>query len=229
ENKRISLGIKQTQDDPWPAISERLTPGVEVDGSVVRVQDKGVVVDLGDDIEGFVPASHSSVEDANRLEEYYGAGQPVPLRVIESDAANRRIVLEVTEEPKRRPQEELDAEKAPKAEDAEAEGDLEVEAASEDVDDDAAEAESEEDSDADDEESDEAEADEADADEADAEDASAAPESEEETDGEEDEPDDEEDGPDGEEAEPDDEEAEPDDEEDGPDGEEDEPDDEKDD
>jgi small subunit ribosomal protein S1 len=217
ENKRISLGIKQTQDDPWPAISERLTPGVEVDGSVVRVQDKGVVVDLGDDIEGFVPASHSSVEDANRLEEYYGAGQPVPLRVIESDAANRRIVLEVTEEPKRRPQEELDAEKAPKAEDAEAEGDLEVEAASEDVDDDAAEAESEEDSDADDEESDEAEADEADA-----EDASAAPESEEETDGEEDEPDDEEDGPDGEEAEPDDEE-------DGPDGEEDEPDDEKDD
>jgi small subunit ribosomal protein S1 len=130
ENKRISLGIKQTQDDPWPGISERLTPGVEVDGTVVRVQDKGVVVDLGDDIEGFVPSSHSGVEDANRLEEFYGAGQAVALRIIESDAANRRIVLEVTEEPTRRPQEELDAEKASSADAEEAaEGSNEPEAA----------------------------------------------------------------------------------------------------
>ncbi|MDT8340433.1 MAG: 30S ribosomal protein S1 [Longimicrobiales bacterium] len=103
ENKRISLGIKQTQDDPWPSISETFVPGYECDGTVARVQDKGVVMDLGDDIEGFVPASHSGVDDANRLEEYYGAGVPVSLRVIESDAANRRIVLEVTEVPERRP------------------------------------------------------------------------------------------------------------------------------
>ena len=109
ENKRISLGIKQTLDDPWPSISQRMAPGVEVDGTVVRVQDKGVVVDLGDDIEGFVPASHSGVEDALRLEEYYGPGVPVSLRIIESDATNRRIVLEVTEAPERRSQEELDA------------------------------------------------------------------------------------------------------------------------
>jgi small subunit ribosomal protein S1 len=111
ENKRISLGIKQTQDDPWPSISETFVPGYEVDGSVVRVQDRGVVVDLGDDIEGYVPANHSGVEDADRLEEFYGAGKPVALRVIESDPANRRIVLEVTEEPTRRSQEEIDAER----------------------------------------------------------------------------------------------------------------------
>src|SRR6185503_9563461 len=103
ENKRISLGVKQLHDDPWPQISERFVPGVESDGKVVRVQDKGVVVDLGDDIEGFVPASHSGVEDANRLEEHYDAGDPVSLRVIESDATNRRIVLEVTVQPTRKP------------------------------------------------------------------------------------------------------------------------------
>jgi small subunit ribosomal protein S1 len=103
ENKRISLGVKQLHDDPWPQISERFVPGVESDGKVVRVQDKGVVVDLGDDIEGFVPASHSGVEDANRLEEYYDPADPVSLRVIESDAANRRIVLEVTTQPTRKP------------------------------------------------------------------------------------------------------------------------------
>jgi len=109
ENKRISLGIKQLQDDPWPMISERFAPGVEPDGTVSRVQEKGVVVDLGDDIEGFVPVSHSGVEDADKLEEYYGAGDEIPLRVIESDAANRRIVLEVSERPTRKSPEEIEA------------------------------------------------------------------------------------------------------------------------
>jgi small subunit ribosomal protein S1 len=103
ENKRISLGVKQLQDDPWPQISERFAPGIESAGKVVRVQDKGVVVDLGDEIEGFVPASHSGVEDANKLEEYYDAADPVDLRVVESDATNRRIVLEVLTKPTRKP------------------------------------------------------------------------------------------------------------------------------
>jgi len=109
ENKRISLGIKQLQDDPWPVISERLGPGVEQEATVVRVQDKGIVVDLGDDIEGFVPLSHAGVEDADRLEEFYGHGDTVDVRVIESDAANRRIVLEVTEVPERKTPEEIEA------------------------------------------------------------------------------------------------------------------------
>jgi small subunit ribosomal protein S1 len=112
ENKRISLGMKQLQDDPWPSISERFAPGVEPDGKVVRVQDKGVVVDLGDDIEGFVPLSHSGVEEAERLEEYYGPGDAVSLRILESDAGNRRIVLEVTEKPNRKSQAEIEAARA---------------------------------------------------------------------------------------------------------------------
>ena len=110
ENKRISLGLKQIQDDPWPSISERLTPGVELDGTVVRVQDKGVVMDLGDDIEGFVPASHTAVDDPDRLEEHYRSGETVPLRIMESDAINRRIVLEVLELPERRIPSEVEAE-----------------------------------------------------------------------------------------------------------------------
>jgi small subunit ribosomal protein S1 len=116
ENKRISLGIKQLQDDPWPAISERFAPGVEPDGKVARLQEKGIVVDLGDEIEGFVPVSHSGVEDAERLEEYYSAGDAVSLRVLESDAANRRIVLEVSERPERKSKDEIEAARVAAAE-----------------------------------------------------------------------------------------------------------------
>src|SRR5690606_8360915 len=54
DQKRISLGIKQMTDDPWAQIAERFAPGVEQAGKVTRLQDKGIVVDLGDDIEGFV-------------------------------------------------------------------------------------------------------------------------------------------------------------------------------
>lgn len=120
ENKRISLGIKQLTDDPWPTISERMAPGVELDAMVVRVQEKGVVMNLGDDIEGFTPISHTGVDDPERLEEHYGAGDTVSLRIIESDAANRRIVLEVTEVPERKSQEEIEAARIAAAEVAEA-------------------------------------------------------------------------------------------------------------
>ena len=113
ENKRISLGIKQVLDDPWPGLSERFAPGVECEGRVVRVQEKGVVVDLGDNVEAFVPISHSRVRDNQSLEDYYGPGDEVDLKVLESDAANRRIVVEVMTEPRRRITEEPDTELAP--------------------------------------------------------------------------------------------------------------------
>jgi len=119
ENKRISLGIKQLQEDPWPQIAERFVPGLEIAGKVVRVQDRGVVVDLGDDIEGFVPAAHSLVEDADRLEEYYQGGDPVDLRVVESDVTDRRVLLEVTTEPEHRPDRVIKTEVAERAEGSE--------------------------------------------------------------------------------------------------------------
>ncbi len=134
ENKRISLGIKQLQDDPWPNISRRFSAGVEVTGSVTRVQDKGVVVDLGDDIEGFVPASHSAVEQVERLEEYFEAGDPVDLKVIESDAANRRIVLEVVTAPERKVGADSEDETETEAEAPEAEVAAEVEVESPEAD-----------------------------------------------------------------------------------------------
>ncbi|MEZ4422688.1 MAG: 30S ribosomal protein S1 [Gemmatimonadota bacterium] len=103
EGKRISLGIKQLLDDPWPQIVERFAPGVEQEATVVRNQEGGVVVDMGDDIEAFVPPTHTGVDDPERLDEYYAPGEKVDVKVLESDATNRRIVLTVTTLPERKP------------------------------------------------------------------------------------------------------------------------------
>ena len=99
ENKRISLGLKQTQDDPWPEIATRMQPGVEQDGKVVRLLDDGVVVDLGDEIEGFVPKSQVPISPGRDLSTVLGEGQTMGLRILECDAGNHRIVLTVTEMP----------------------------------------------------------------------------------------------------------------------------------
>jgi small subunit ribosomal protein S1 len=99
ENKRISLGLKQTQEDPWPELIARFGPGVESDGTVVRLLEDGVVVDLGDEIEGFVPRSQVPVAAGKELSTVLAEGSRMGLRVLECDAANHRIVLTVTEMP----------------------------------------------------------------------------------------------------------------------------------
>ena len=182
ENKRISLGFKQLYEDPWPDLVTRFSKGHEQDGTIARLQDKGVVVNLGEGVEGFVPGSHAAVPP-NALSEYFRVGEAVPLRVISSDAGERRIVLEVLEAPEALPLEadvaDADAGGEAPAEEAsaaEAEAADETDGGSEAGEDtgeaDAAQAEAEE-AEAEEAEAEEAEAEEAEAEEAEAEEAEA--------------------------------------------------------
>ncbi len=100
DNKRVSLGIKQLQDDPWPGLASKYHPGREREAVVVRTRTEGVAVSLGD-VEGYVPLEHSTVNEARLLGEYFRAGEGVRVRVVESDAASRKIVLAVLEQPER--------------------------------------------------------------------------------------------------------------------------------
>jgi len=100
ENKRISLGLKQTQDDPWEHLADQFHAGQEINGKVTRLQDKGVAVDLGDDVEGFVPVSQLGVTGLQNPADVFIEGDDLEMRVTEVDAGNRRIVLEVTRVPK---------------------------------------------------------------------------------------------------------------------------------
>src|SRR3990172_7182805 len=62
ENKRISLGLKQAEEDPWLKIGESFPVGTKLRARAVRLMDKGVVVDLGNNFEGFVPMSPLGVD-----------------------------------------------------------------------------------------------------------------------------------------------------------------------
>ncbi|UCF21647.1 MAG: 30S ribosomal protein S1 [Gemmatimonadota bacterium] len=128
DQKRISLGLKQTEDDPWYNLAQSYAPGTETKGKVARLLDKGVVVDLGDDVEGFVPVSQI-VEDREigSPSEVLREGDVVDMKVMESDPINRRIVLQVTSLPERGEEPEVSEGAATAA--AEAPSETEAEAA----------------------------------------------------------------------------------------------------
>jgi small subunit ribosomal protein S1 len=97
ENKRISLGLKQATEDPWLRIGETYPVGTELKGKVVRLMDKGVVVDIGNDIEGFVPVSQLNFgQPVNSPADIVYETMNLDLRVLEVDPIHRRIVLAVT-------------------------------------------------------------------------------------------------------------------------------------
>ncbi len=104
ENKRISLGLKQAIEDPWLSIGESYPVNTDVSGAVVRLMDKGVVVDIGNDIEGFVPISQLNLGKpvVNPADDVY-EGMKFDMRVLEVDPIHRRIVLTVTNVPEDQP------------------------------------------------------------------------------------------------------------------------------
>ena len=103
ENKRISLGLKQAQEDPWLRIGETYPVGTELRGRVLRLMDKGVVVDIGNDIEGFVPMSQLGIPDLHNPADAVKEGQAIEMKVLEVDPIHHRIVLAATGFPTEEP------------------------------------------------------------------------------------------------------------------------------
>jgi small subunit ribosomal protein S1 len=95
-NKRISLGLKQLQDDPWLKIAEDHPVGMEMDGTITRYQDSGIVVDIGNDLEGFVSQSQLPLAEGKDVEEETQLGQGVSTKVVEVDPIHHRMILAAT-------------------------------------------------------------------------------------------------------------------------------------
>lgn len=97
EQRRISLGHKQVQENPWDNFAEVYKVGVETEGKVVRLIEKGLIVELPLGVDGFVPASQLSQAPIKNIAESFKIDDVLPLQVIEFDKESKRIVLSVTE------------------------------------------------------------------------------------------------------------------------------------
>jgi small subunit ribosomal protein S1 len=94
-NQRISLGVKQLDQDPWKEIDGRFRIGDLVKGTVSKLTNFGAFVQLQDDIDGLVHISQISEDRVEKVKDVLKVGQEVEARVIKVDKAERRIGLSV--------------------------------------------------------------------------------------------------------------------------------------
>ena len=89
ENRKLQLGHKQLEEDPWNALEETFGVGTVHEGTVIRKDDKGAIVQLQYGLEGFAPNRHLVKEDGKSV----GADETAQFVVIEFDRNEKRIVL----------------------------------------------------------------------------------------------------------------------------------------
>jgi len=95
---RIALGVKQLIRDPWETLPTQLPVNTEVKGKVSKLIPKGILVDIMVDehiVEGFVPISHLAIPKLEHSEDAFHLGEELPLKVIELDTENRRLIMSV--------------------------------------------------------------------------------------------------------------------------------------
>ena len=93
DNRKISLGMKQIQDDPWPNIIEYFESGKEVSGEIIRILDKGIIIQLEMDVEGIIPFGKMSKKDRRSLASQYEVGANLSGIVMKVSPEDKKIIL----------------------------------------------------------------------------------------------------------------------------------------
>jgi len=93
DNRRIALGLKQTKDDPWPELVKQFETGKEVEGEVVRILDKGIILMLDHNVEGIIPFSRQTKRQRKALSLKYNPGQKISSVVMEVKPEDKKVVL----------------------------------------------------------------------------------------------------------------------------------------
>ncbi|MGQ9806301.1 MAG: 30S ribosomal protein S1 [Chlorobiales bacterium] len=107
--RRIALGHKQITDDPWNTFETVYTVSTEQKAKITQIIEKGVIVELPMGVDGFVPASHLLQGGVRDMNASFKVGDELPLKVIEFDKENRRIILSALEYFKGKSKEEIEA------------------------------------------------------------------------------------------------------------------------
>ncbi|MGM0643648.1 MAG: 30S ribosomal protein S1 [Thermodesulfobacteriota bacterium] len=95
DNERFSLGIKQTQPDPWETVAERYEVGKEISGVITNLTDFGVFVEIEEGIEGLVHVSEVAKEKINNPKEHFQVGDTITAKVMNINSQERRIGLSI--------------------------------------------------------------------------------------------------------------------------------------
>lgn len=93
--ERISLGLKQTQEDPWKQLVKDFTVGVIVDGKVTKIVPFGAFVEIGENVEGLVHISEMARGHVEKPEDVVRVGDEIKVKVMDVDLDRRRISLSI--------------------------------------------------------------------------------------------------------------------------------------
>ncbi|WP_333659863.1 30S ribosomal protein S1 [Meiothermus cerbereus] len=91
--RRLSLGLKQTQPDPWKSLPDRYPPGTPVKGKVTGLTDFGVFVEIEPGIEGLIHVSELAYERIEKPSEMFKKGDEVEAAILQIDPVEQRISL----------------------------------------------------------------------------------------------------------------------------------------
>jgi small subunit ribosomal protein S1 len=106
EERRIALGHKQIESNPWDAFEENYSTGTDTSGKITRIIDKGVIITLPLGVDGFIPNQQLGIPKGKKVADMYNMDDEIPAKVIEFDKENKKIVLSVTEYFKQKEQQE---------------------------------------------------------------------------------------------------------------------------
>ncbi|MBJ7518882.1 MAG: 30S ribosomal protein S1 [Solirubrobacteraceae bacterium] len=95
DRQRISLGLKQTQEDPWQRVVDTYNVGDELEGAVTKVVTFGAFVEILDGVEGLVHISELAGHHVENPREVVAPGDEVKVKILEIDSERRRLSLSV--------------------------------------------------------------------------------------------------------------------------------------
>jgi len=95
ERQRISLGLKQTQEDPWQRVVRTYNVGDVLEGKVTKVVNFGAFVEILDGVEGLVHISELAAHHVDNAREVVEPGQDVRVKILEIDSDRRRLSLSI--------------------------------------------------------------------------------------------------------------------------------------
>src|SRR5437764_2028107 len=95
DRQRISLGLKQTQEDPWQRVVDTYNVGDELEGKVTKVVTFGAFVEILDGVEGLVHTSELAPHHIENPREIVEQGDQVKVRILEIDSERRRLSLSI--------------------------------------------------------------------------------------------------------------------------------------